>query len=163
MKIFLLILGIVLIVACVLSILFAALNLFGYYNVKDGSNELYNGLQRRAVIFFIVGAVLAAAAAVCFIIRANIAFPFSDPPKTACFTCTHVLDKSAPIKYVSHDEDGYWQFSCGRSNSIADARMVSLSEILKIDKNTADFAKLARGEYAEYQDETGKWTINNHS
>ena len=37
-------------------------------------------------------------------------FPFSDAPNTACFTCCHVLDENKPILYVSHDEDGYWQF-----------------------------------------------------
>lgn len=40
-------------------------------------------------------------------------FPFSDAPNTACFTCRHVLEENRPIRYVSHDEDGYWQFLCG--------------------------------------------------
>lgn len=40
-------------------------------------------------------------------------FPFSDTPNTACFTCRHVLEENRPIRYVSHDEDGYWQFLCG--------------------------------------------------
>lgn len=40
-------------------------------------------------------------------------FPFSDAPNTACFTCCHVLEENKPILYVSHDEDGYWQFLCG--------------------------------------------------
>ena len=39
-------------------------------------------------------------------------FPFSDAPNTACFTCRHVLEENRPIRYVSHDEDGYWQFLC---------------------------------------------------
>ena len=72
MKIFLLVLGIVMIAAAVLSVLFAALNLYGYYHTHDGSPELYARMQRRAVIFFIVGAVLAAAAVVCFIVRAKL-------------------------------------------------------------------------------------------
>ncbi len=162
MKIFLLIAGIVLIVACVSSALFAALNLFGFYHTHDGSSELYARMRIRATVFFIVAAVLAVAAVACFIVRANIIkneFPFSDPPETACLTCTHVLDKSAPVKYVSHDEDGCWQFLCGEVHDTSEARMVALSEIIKIDKKTADFAKLSRGEYAEYQDDTGNWTI----
>ena len=43
----------------------------------------------------------------------NKKFPFSDAPNTACFTCCHVLEENKPILYVSHDEDGYWQFLCG--------------------------------------------------
>ena len=72
MKVFLLVAGIVLIVACVLSVLFAALNLFGYYNVKDGSNELYARLRSRAAVFFTVGAVTAVIAVVCLVIRIKI-------------------------------------------------------------------------------------------
>jgi len=72
MKVFLLVAGIVLIVACVLSVLFAALNLFGYYHTMDGSNELYARLRSRAAVFFTVGAVLAVAAVVCLVIRIKI-------------------------------------------------------------------------------------------
>ena len=76
-------------------------------------------------------------------------FPFSDPPDTACFTCRHVLDEHRPILYVSHDEDGCWQFLCGESHTLEDARIVSLADILQIDGSVADLADLDRGEYAE--------------
>ncbi len=72
MKIFLLIAGIVLIVACVSSALFAALNLFGFYHTHDGSSELYARMRIRATVFFIVAAVLAVAAVACFIVRAKV-------------------------------------------------------------------------------------------
>ena len=79
-------------------------------------------------------------------------FPFSDPPDTACFTCCHVLDDHRPILYVSHDEDGCWQFLCGESHTLEDARVVSLADILQIDGSVADLADLDRGEYAEAVD-----------
>ena len=79
-------------------------------------------------------------------------FPFSDPPDTACFTCCHVLDEHRPILYVSHDEDGCWQFLCGESHTLEDARIVSLADILQIDGSVADLADLDRGEYAEAVD-----------
>ena len=69
MKTFLLIVGIIVIIACVLSVLFAALNLYGYYHTHDGSSELYARMQRRAAIFFTVGAVAAAVAVVFLIVR----------------------------------------------------------------------------------------------
>ena len=72
MKILLLILGIVLIAACVLSLLYSGLNLFGYHNVIDGSPGLYKRLHKKAVIFAVSGGVIAVAGAVCFIIRAKL-------------------------------------------------------------------------------------------
>ena len=72
MKKFVLILGIILIAVCVLSLLYAALCLFGYYRVLDGSHELYARLQRRAVVFGALGLALAAAGTVCLILRARL-------------------------------------------------------------------------------------------
>lgn len=87
------------------------------------------------------------------------AFPFADAPNTACFTCRHVLDEGKPVLYVSHDDDGFWQFLCGSTHSEADARIVSLAEILKTDGSVADLAQLDYGEYAEAEDETSDWII----
>ena len=72
MKDRLLIVGILCIIACVLSLLLAALNLLGYRNVLDGSAALYNMLRQRAIIYFVVGIVFAAVGTVCLIIRSKI-------------------------------------------------------------------------------------------
>ena len=69
MKKMLLIAGIILIIASVLSLLYAALNLFGYYHVLDGSAGLYSSLHRRMITFGLIGIVLAVLGTVCFIIR----------------------------------------------------------------------------------------------
>ena len=71
MKKRLLIVGIILIVASVVSLLFAALQLFGYYHVLDGSAALYARLHRRAITFFIAGGALACGAVACLIFRAR--------------------------------------------------------------------------------------------
>ncbi|MBR4906259.1 MAG: hypothetical protein IKZ44_05325 [Clostridia bacterium] len=71
MKKWLLAIGIVLIVASILSLLFAALQLFGYYHVLDGSATLYARLHRRAIVSFIVGGALAVGAVACLILRAR--------------------------------------------------------------------------------------------
>ncbi len=86
-------------------------------------------------------------------------FPFSDTPDTACFTCCHVLDGHEPILYVSHDEDGYWQFLCGREHTTEEARVVSLEDILSTDSSVADLAGLGYGEYAESEDEYSDWVV----
>ena len=71
MKKRLLIVGIILIVASVVSLLFAALQLFGYYHVLDGSAALYARLHQRAITFFIIGGALLFGAVACLILRAK--------------------------------------------------------------------------------------------
>lgn len=53
-------------------------------------------------------------------------FPFDDDPHTACIVCRHVLNKEEAITYITHDEDGMWQFICDKEHSMDDARIVSL-------------------------------------
>ena len=69
MKKALLIIGIIIIVAGVLSLLFAGLNLFGYYSVLDGSSELYARMHQRSIVFGVVGIALAVVGAVCIRLR----------------------------------------------------------------------------------------------
>ena len=69
MKTFLMIVGIVLLVACVLSLCIAAVCYFGRNTVLDGSPELYRRLERRALVFGAVGIALALAGTACLVIR----------------------------------------------------------------------------------------------
>ena len=89
----------------------------------------------------------------------KIKFPFSDAPNTACFTCRHVLEENKPILYVSHDEDGYWQFLCGGEHKEEDARVVSLATILNIDETMGDLAELDCGVYAEAESAASDWIV----
>ena len=68
MKKAILIIGVILIVLCILSLLFAALFLFGYYHVLDGSPEMYANLHRRAILCFVLGIVLAVLGAASIVI-----------------------------------------------------------------------------------------------
>lgn len=69
MKKMLFIAGIILIIAAVLAFLYAALNLFGYYHVLDGSADLYSRMHRRMIASGVIGIILAALGAACLIIR----------------------------------------------------------------------------------------------
>ena len=71
MKKWLLAVGIVLIAASVVCLLFAALQLFGYFHVLDGSAALYARLQQRAIAFFVIGGALLLGAIACLILRAK--------------------------------------------------------------------------------------------
>ncbi len=93
----------------------------------------------------------------------KINIPFYDSLDTACFTCCHVLYKQRPILYVSHDEDGYWQFLCGDIHKEDEAKIVSLADILTIDYSMADFADLNYGEYAEKDHSERDWIIHRKS
>ena len=72
MKEVLLIVGIVAVILCALSLLFAGVNWFGYYNLLDGTSEQYARLRRRKIIFMIIGIVLAVVGIVSLIVQAKI-------------------------------------------------------------------------------------------
>lgn len=59
--------GIISIIACVLSLLFALLNRHGYYNLHDGEGDIYARLRRRMIISFITGIILAVTGTACII------------------------------------------------------------------------------------------------
>lgn len=86
-------------------------------------------------------------------------FPFADAPNTACFTCRHVLEENRPIRYVCHDEDGYWQFLCGVSHTEEDARVVSLASVWEMDESVGELAGLDYGESAEAAGPADGWVI----
>lgn len=69
MKKLLLILGIVLSIAGGLALLFSALQRYGYYHLLDGDADIYMGLHRRMIIFWVIGIVLVVFGVGCFIIR----------------------------------------------------------------------------------------------
>ncbi len=69
MKKLLSIAGIVSLVAGALSLMYSALNWYGYYHVLDGSAELYNRLHQRMTVFLIVGIILAIAGGICLFLR----------------------------------------------------------------------------------------------
>lgn len=89
----------------------------------------------------------------------DVKFPFSDAPNTACFTCRHVLEENRPIRYVSHDEDGYWQFLCGGNHTEEDARVVSLVSVWEMDESVGELVGLDYGESAEAADPADGWVI----
>jgi len=89
----------------------------------------------------------------------NKKYVFADSADTLCFTCCHVLEENKPIRYISHDEDGCWQFLCGQNHTQEEARVVSLAEIVGIDKEVNKLAYLKYGEYAEKDWGTERWIV----
>lgn len=69
MKKLLLIIGVVIIIAGVIALLFSALQLYGYYHLLDGEADMYVAMRWRMIIALVIGIVLMAMGAVCFIAR----------------------------------------------------------------------------------------------
>ena len=73
-------------------------------------------------------------------------WPFDDPENVATLTVRQVIASGQPILLVSHDaEDGMWQFLTGESAEMADAMIVSLREVYRIDPSIAELADLPIG------------------
>ena len=85
-------------------------------------------------------------------------FPFNDSPNTACIVCHHVLDND-PILYVSHDEDGMYQFLCGSNHDVQDARIISLLEAYHLDHTIGLLKDMPIGYCAIREDKESDWII----
>ena len=90
-------------------------------------------------------------------------WPFDQPRNCATFTMRQVLDGSEPILLVCHDEDDHgWQFIGTSDASTADARLVSMEEIVHLDPTVLEVADLAPGWQAVRQRVGGPWTRCEH-
>jgi hypothetical protein len=74
-------------------------------------------------------------------------WPFADPKSVVAFTLRDVVEGKRPILLVTHDEeDGCWQFLDGRdSPDPADALVVGLEEVYKLDRSIGELADLPLG------------------
>ncbi|WP_082457229.1 hypothetical protein [Sphingomonas sp. Leaf23] len=78
-------------------------------------------------------------------------WPFADPPDVAVFTTRAIVEDGAWIASVLHDvEDGAWQFHDAgpESADMAEARAVSLRNIVERDPAMRDILDLPLGGYA---------------
>lgn len=93
------------------------------------------------------------------------AFAFSEEPNTAVFTCAHVLTDGHPVLHVSHDADGDWQFLCREEepHETADARIVGLCEIVKLDPTLNQLAEMCTAHEATRDSVTSPWCIEDHT
>lgn len=85
---------------------------------------------------------------------------FLIPLDTAVFTTKYVLESCSDIIFVSHDDDGYWQFQ-GSENIISDddIKLVRLDEILEIDPSIKLLGNMDRGFEAHRLNKNSEWKI----
>ncbi len=84
-------------------------------------------------------------------------YKFKEPGNTACFSCIHVLN-GEPILFVSHDQEGSWQFLCGKENHPeSEAKIVALEEISNIDQTVNELYEMPLGVGATRASSSEKW------
>ncbi len=74
------------------------------------------------------------------------AFKFKENGDTAVLTCTHVIEENKSVLYVSHDNDGDWQFLCGQDNhSEENAKVISLKNVVELDSTLNELFEMPLG------------------
>jgi hypothetical protein len=73
-------------------------------------------------------------------------WPFADPENLATLTVREIMCGEAWIHYVSRDaDDGGWQFMSTNPPQELDAVLVSLGEIIALDRSVRELADLPLG------------------
>lgn len=86
-------------------------------------------------------------------------WPFDQPRNCATFTTRQVVERLEPILLASHEADDHsWQFIGGSGFSMADAKLVALDEIVKLDATVLEIADLQPGWHAVRTAVGGPWT-----
>ena len=75
-------------------------------------------------------------------------WPFADPIETAVFTTTPVMEGREPVRLVTLDRDGDWQFLCDTTLEADDCRIVCLGCALERDDTLREGADLPVNWYA---------------
>jgi hypothetical protein len=84
-------------------------------------------------------------------------WPFTDPENTAVISTVGVIKRREPVCLVCHDEDGSWQFLDGGPFIVADAMVVSLSEVVTSDHSLLELADLPLGWQAARKSAHSMW------
>ncbi|MGB4093323.1 MAG: hypothetical protein WBK46_15500 [Ruminococcus flavefaciens] len=83
---------------------------------------------------------------------------FLEDENTAVITTKAVIMNERPIVLVFHDkDDGMWEFLDGEDVNEENAAVVSLSEILELDKSLNELAELPIGFGAFRDDKDQDW------
>ncbi len=72
---------------------------------------------------------------------------------------TKYILEGAPILHVAKDEDGDWQFLGRQEITEADAVVVSLGQILKIDETIKAILDMPKGAEVKRQDVNSPWVL----
>jgi hypothetical protein len=85
---------------------------------------------------------------------------FQESLDTAVFTTKFVLEQQSPILIAYHNGDGSWQFS-GKEDDLSneDFRVISLGEIIELDKSLLDLCDMPINSEASRLSIISPWKI----
>ena len=84
---------------------------------------------------------------------------FKENLNTAVLTSEYVLNRTSPIIYVAHHDDGIWEFWGKEEIEESDIKVVSLAQIIAIDPSVLEVADLSE-QFAAIRDAKGSsWNI----
>jgi hypothetical protein len=72
-------------------------------------------------------------------------WPFDQEPNVAAITSRQVLEGHPILRIAHYPDDHSWGFTCGTTDDVADARIISMAEALKLDESIALVADLPPG------------------
>lgn len=84
-------------------------------------------------------------------------WPFPDPPNVVTFTSRQVVREKQPIRLVTHNDDGAWQFHTGHPVSLDDAMIVALEQMVRIDPTLTELGGLGCGRSATRAEVGAAW------
>ena len=64
------------------------------------------------------------------------------------FVTAQVLDRTEPILYAVHDEDGEWQFLGSTDGALENAKIIALHEAVELDPSVFELADMPVGWHA---------------
>ena len=86
------------------------------------------------------------------------AWPFDQPQNCAIVTQRQCVENTLPILLVVHDaEDHGWQFLSGLAFDMADAQLVALGGIVRVDPSLLTIADLPPGWQAARESAESDW------
>ena len=77
----------------------------------------------------------------------------------AVFTTSLVVRDKCAIVYISHDEDGTWEFHSKENVSTDMAMVISLGEILEIDPTVRMVLDMPEGSEAHRASSSSDWIV----
>lgn len=87
-------------------------------------------------------------------------WPFDQPKNCAVITLKQIIDHEVNVLDVYHDLDDHgWQFLSNIEVKEKDAKVVSLSSIVRLDETVLEIAKIPPGFRAYRKDKNSKWKI----
>lgn len=76
---------------------------------------------------------------------------------TAVITTKFVLERTSPVVYISFDEEGDFQVFSEEGADMDHVKVVSLGDILALDKSVCQLTSINKGERFYRENQTSPW------